>query len=473
MFAFDLRLDKPYEDLGVWWQSTRPSRKINGRIKYSPENGISLECSDWLVEIGYESWPPPCTLHGELNTFGPTTLFHAAGSSLLLQKIANQTFSASGLLIGSHVTSLDQRYGGVMLKLTQLNDWFSPGPFSYQYDSDGSSHLVDYQFQNEPDELPPVYIPAIDSYLSIGCVSNQTGSGHFATLSHDVYLLVHAKSERSITELLTIALDLEILITLLSGFPSPIYSLALIPQGTTERKREHLYLYNQSLRRFGTKLFPRTDMPANYETVQSTFAEVLNRWFATARKFDTVIQLLRSTLFTPSSPYIENRFLSISQALEGYCRIAANESHLSRGEFSKIKKTMRGQIPAGISDECKELMKNRIGRMNDYSFRDRLLSLFRRHEWLKFILARGKHDVLTGVDITLFAKQFVDSRNSLTHIEAGPSTLGLVEYRMFALGRDLLCHMLLSEAGVQTKDNYVRIREEWGSVLWWCGDVLA
>jgi hypothetical protein len=360
-----------------------------------------------------------------------------------------------------------------MLKLTQLNDWFSSGPFGFEYDSQGTTHLVDYHFQYDPGTLPVYQVPEINCELSLGFTSNRTGVGHSVTLSHDVYLLVNPIEEKPLSELITIAHDLELLITLMTGFTSPIYSLALIPPATSERKQEQLYLYSHTLRQFGMKLFHRGDMPANYEFVQPAFTEILNSWFALAHKFAPVIRLLRATLFTPNSPYIENRFLAVAQALEAYCRIAAKETHVPRCEFTKIKKAMRSQIPSNVADDFQELLKHRIGAMNEYSFRDRLLSLFRRHTWLKFILARDKDHVPTDTEVTSFAKQFVEARNSLTHVDAGKDSRGLVDYRMFALGRDILCLMFLREAGIPAEENYIRIHKEWGSVMWWRDEVFV
>jgi hypothetical protein len=214
-------------------------------------------------------------------------------------------------------------------------------------------------------------------------------------------------------------------------------------------------------------------MPANFEFVQSTFGSVLNKWFIASRKFSPVIRLLRATLFSPPSPFIENRFLSVAQALEGYCRIATNEMHLPRSEFGKIKEAMRGNIPADVPEGFRELLKNRIGRMNEYSLRDRVLSLFERHEWLRLVLALTKGQVPANDEVNAFAKQFVDARNSLTHVEAGQKAMGIVDYRTFSLVRDILCLLLLHEAGIHVEETYRRIHNELGTPWWWLDEVFV
>jgi hypothetical protein len=474
-FFSEFRLDEPFDQVGHWWLPQQPHVKVNGRVRYSPDSGVTLECGGTLVYLGYGQQPQPCTIHGELNGDIGTTIFHAAGSSNFLQRHANQTFSAGGLLVGTHADSLEQPVSGIELRLSQLNDWFAFGPFHQLCEQhEDSTHLVQYHFEYDPTPTPAYDVPEIKCQVTIGSESKRIGCGHEVKLVHEASIRVHGAEVKPLGEFLRIAHDLELLITLMAGFSSPIQRIDVIPVSSYMQpieQRQH-YLYGRTLKQFGKRFFNRLDMPANFEFVEPNFSDVLNRWFVAARNFDSVIRLLRAALFLPSPHYIENRFLGVAQAVEGFCRIESNENHLPPSEFAVVSEAMRNCIPTDATDEFRELLMSRIGWMNDFSFKDRILSLFRRHDWLRLIIADSKDHHPTDEEIKAFATRIVKARNSLTHVEKGKEIRGLVDFPIFARVRDMLCCLLLHKAGVKVEDNLRRLHNEWGLTMWWFDELL-
>jgi len=213
------------------------------------------------------------------------------------------------------------------------------------------------------------------------------------------------------------------------------------------------YIFNRSWKGAGERMFSRVLMPAKYEDIRENLGEIFERWDAVCEQYSPVTKLLRSSFFQPGPSFIEDRFLTIAQAIEGFCRINAKERLLDDELFYPIRDDLLSRIPPDCPSGFLELSKLRINALNEYSLRDRLRSLFTRHTWLKAFLTGPKHEEPNESDVDKFIGRVVSTRNKLTHVESGKGREIKVDYTTYWQLRAVLCAMLLFEAGVRSDES--------------------
>jgi hypothetical protein len=469
MRVFDPHLDSEFESAGEWWLAGQESYRVPGSVKYSPNAGISLECGTPLFAVGWGQRPVPQTVQGELEFGGLATLLDAQSVSIVLGKGQPQTLSASSLLVGASIDSWESPITGVTLTLDNLNDWVSAGPF---HDS-GTSMVQDgcpivrYQYDLGGTPTPSYRTASVNATTAIGASFGTTGFGHSVTLRQDQQIMVDFRSSVALRVTIAVAHKIELLFSLLTGAPSLIQSIDLsVPNAPLPCLAGHRFFYARPWRRGSRRLFTRVHMPARFEDLKANLGQVLNQWFTVCEKYSPVTKLLAASLFQPGSLFMEDRFLTMAQAIEGYCRISKREAYLSNDEFRPIKKAMKKCIPAGYPIQFRDLAYDRIGRLNEFRLRDRLLSLFQQHDWLRWFLSNGKDHEPREQDVNEFAEVVTKTRNSLTHVESGPTKEARVEFRVFWRLRAILCALLLAEAGVLIGDRYREVESEF-PVMWW------
>lgn len=448
-FPFDLNFTKDYERAGEWWSPLDPSHRVPGRLRYSPETGINIECSGQLLRAPGQFFAESEIVHGEIE-YGdpgdPVTLFHASGAFVGAGK--TQVVSAGSMLIGKHVESFDAPVTGVNLMLENLNDWISSGPFNYgsaKYASE-EKPVIRYFFEVDMEQREPWHVPYHHAKVSIGKSIGQGGQGHSITLTQEQHIRMDFDSPVTLNLALQIIHKFELLLSLLAGWPSLIQAItfAYVDSG---QPRQMNYVFNRTAKSTGDRMFARQFMPAPFETIHEQLGTIVDRWFALCDTYAPVIKLLKASLFQPGPSFLEDRFLTVAQAIEGYCRISRSEHFLSDVQFSPIREKLLNDLPADLPARLLELAKGRISGLNEYSLKDRLASLFDRHEWLRCVLIRRNGDEANSSDIDAFIKSVRDTRNGLTHVESAKRRDITVNYSIYWQLRATLIGLLLNDAG--------------------------
>jgi hypothetical protein len=464
-FAFDLRFDKERTWAGDWWTPDNPTHRVPGRLTYSPETGINIECyAQLLANFGGRAQTVPI-LHGEIDHGDSATLFHASGSYVGSGK--TQWISASSMILGTHVESFEAPFSEVKVVLDNLNDWASEGSFNGDAtEIANSSGGLRYAYDVQMSPMPSFQIPSLNANFALGKTVGCTGFGHTVTLSEEHNLTLGFQEVVPMRMALEYAERLELFLTLVVGWPSLIKSMSLISSTEPGNRKTVNLLFNRSWKTTATKTFNRTYMPAPLEKIIGQLGEIVGRWFTVTETYAPIIKLLRSSLFLPESAFLEDRFLTIAQAIEGYCRIDKDETFLTDDEFEPIRHAVLEQIPTTSSQRFGELVSGRVSNFNQYGLKDRLVSLFKRNDWLRFVIASLNNPTPNDDAINDFAGKVVKTRNRLTHVESGPSRSRMTDYDTFWQLRAVLCALFLNDAGVPI-DEAIRDKHGIHYRLWW------
>ena len=422
MHPFDLQLDKEYVRNGEWWLPANSDRRVPGRLIYGPETGVNIDCGNRQLSWGTKEIHLPQTLHGNLEFDGQVSILQSYGSIPGSGEIKTQWFSWSTALIGLHAESFDEPIDGCMLRIDNLNDWVAKGPFRDVGKANSIDNVSVVRFQYEIDmSLKQKWeVPSAKAAIAVEFIVGQKFSTHSTTLSHNYHLSVNFPNRIPLNEAVDLINNFELLITLLTGSQSLVQSIVILVSPYPPHTHDIHLLHNRPCRQSQQRMFHRDVMPVTITSVESEFATVLDRWFALCLRCAPVIKLLRSSLFRSGTTFIEDQFLTIAQAVEGYCRIIQNEKLLPEGEFAPIKASLIDCVPRTSSPRFQELARSRIGGLNDLALSDRLLWLFDRNDWLNILFTNSRGNQSgTSADAASFTADIARTRNRLTHVESG------------------------------------------------------
>ena len=149
------------------------------------------------------------------------------------------------------------------------------------------------------------------------------------------------------------------------------------------------------------------DLLFDYHDIRNGFEEVINNWIGNCESdtFLPVINLYRSSR-TMTSLSLDTRFLYLCQGIEILHRkIFPNEKNMDKKKFRNVRQQIILSLPA----DCPNVIKQRIGGLNELSLRDRIRHMMRGFEnWF---------DIDGGAEE--FAKKVATTRNFLTHFSSG------------------------------------------------------
>jgi hypothetical protein len=418
MHAFDLRLDHDYEAHGTWWLPENSANRVPGRVTYSVDGGIELECHGSLLE-GRPWDHEAVTIHGELQYDGPATLFGAIGNWDFGATIQLQTFVSRTAVIGMHAASPDADVRSLAVLADNFNEWLSSGPFDTADRSHGDDPRVTrFQYEVNTEPLGPWRIDSINSSAHVGMMLSQRGVGHSTTLVCERFTQFVSPDSLSLREALRIATGFELLLTLLTGGVSLLQSVKLRPPSDHVTSADVHCLVSRPRNERRKRLFNRQLMPATFDALGEAFPAILDRWFSVYGKYAPVIRLLAHSLFSAEGRFLEEQFLTVAQAVEGYCRISQGDKYLEDGQFEPIRKALLASVPLDLPHRFRELAATRIGWMNDYSLSDRLLALYEKREWLGTFLVTRENPEPSRTTWETFVREVTKIRNSLTHVES-------------------------------------------------------
>jgi hypothetical protein len=177
------------------------------------------------------------------------------------------------------------------------------------------------------------------------------------------------------------------------------------------------------------------DMLLPLHSAELDSVELIRRWFALYQQQRQALHLFFADVFQPH-PYVETRFLLLTQAAEIYHRIANPPSAAAKSEAKKLRDRVVDAAPTQERDRIRNLLSN----LHEPSLRDRLEQLTRR-----------AHELIPGLDVTI-AGSAATARNFLTHYDKKSHSQGPPEpgelIRLTAQLRAVLTACLLQDLGV-------------------------
>lgn len=146
----------------------------------------------------------------------------------------------------------------------------------------------------------------------------------------------------------------------------------------------------------------------SYSDIDDYFENCLKNWFNKKEDLEPVYRLYFGTMYNPSM-FLQNKFLSLIQALESYHRRIYGGKYCTDEDYGEIYAKMLESIAYNIDSGLQEKLKSYLKYANEFSLRKRL-KLIR-----KTLEENGLCDNLSYDRRSLFISDLVDIRNELIH----------------------------------------------------------
>lgn len=431
---------KNFELKGIWWLPGNRENHIIGILKFNPEDGAYLELIGQL--LGYDEVETNIIL-------GKTS----DGKDITLYKCfkARKTFSSGGFSMavvyaniifeGVHFnTEEDIRFKELSCHYSNLDEWawmngikinvlaFGELEINYKLPSKISADIKDdYVIEIYPSTETPSHRlvqkeASIVQRIFVKMINNQLNSFE-----------EHRDKLRHMQNFISL------------GVGEPVSIIDMIGE-TEENKEDHdghilypkvsIYLCIKRLAEDYKPILPPS-MLFNLRNIKDDFNIIINRWYEREEILRPVFNLYFGTLYDPDM-YLEQKFLSLIQAIESYHRRTKSNNEIEPEEHEiKIN-----NIIESVDVQYRKWLQGKLVYSNEPTLRNRLKELLKECGLLlRLSSSREKK---------FFIDQVCNTRNYFTHYDislTAKAAKGKELFRLYYILKVIIEFNLLLEIG--------------------------
>lgn len=423
-------MSKPFEEKGVWVFGAHPNHEFQGDLHWGPTSGATLVVRVLDLEVYTyfaKSLGCDCSVHGRLQTRPCVSLADAK-----VAKISGNPWDAEVEIHARRLLkgpSSVECWDGVSVtdlsvEFTGLNEWVNNTTIKVK----GDVHVLRLESERRVESL--FYE---DEDLRVFISQSHRSSHSRFSFSVDSVAKFEIRPKKPMTfklvkqfmdeirAYLTFATDAPVVAEAVSlilsdqseppnaaGIPS-IYDYFEQTDRTTFESSRKNYLEHRML----FELTPEPDSALAF----SKFLELY-------KKYPAILDFYFAQTYGSES-YLYQQFCDMTFGLEGLHRALHGGCYMDKRDYKlKVLCLIRHCIPGWIPGELKSSIGNRIDSANNYSLRDRLLSLAERH--------KAYVGPYLG-DAELFAKTVTGMRNDIAHAKRGLPKDAAGQHKILAL----------------------------------------
>lgn len=309
---------KPFRCSGYWWLPETPDERIAGTLTYTPQKGATLELFGSFAQATADfAGFGPEIVWGE-SDHGVVTLHDCVLTHLSVGSTNNSRLRARNVFLGYHFASeSDMNFEKLFVRYSNLDEWINRSGFDRKVLADSvlppwKKLTVIYE---PPNAIQIAQSPdcnmAVEFHLS---VPSLTYVQKKASILQENYVELTFPSLRSVRDCFETLFHLRNFLTL--GISEPIYVLQL--RGYVQDCAEPITIF-----------FEQRYMPEQLETILPPkmlfiFDEIaaksdtfLKNWYSKRVSLKNAYELFFALINNPHM-YADDRFLSMSRALESY-----------------------------------------------------------------------------------------------------------------------------------------------------------
>ncbi|HEY9796885.1 MAG TPA: HEPN domain-containing protein [Leptolyngbyaceae cyanobacterium] len=475
-----------FEEDGVWFLPDAQDRERFGRLTFSPDKPPKLYLMGQLQEIELEDKLPTSLefpiIHGYLVSGEKVTLCECNQPIGFKTGIPTSEIYVNYILRGHHFKSLDDvAFKGISVRYEHLENWLGLSNFEIQYTLNQENTQVK-ELNVKQKTLDPLEIGKLLGFsifiydqpfnwqtLHIVALFGQRFNE--VNLKENKSIVIRSDVERSLKDFVEAIYLLQDLLTFASGqltYPYEIRSgivtlekelkiadsLAMaMMAGFIKAKKVTKSDLGFEIHQFGEDIkaieeeiekitqisiyfqVSETKMEENefdirkvifcFDDIKDQSKQIIETWELNARKVRSIIDLYLRLTYIPRR-HINDLFLSVAQAIEGFHRLAHEGVYIDKEIYKNVVgPTLVNAIPSEPSeyhlnpeskesqekiDEFIKALGNKIQYLNEYSLKERLEDLIREYEQ-----CLPKKFFQSEEEKTTFGKQVRETRGKLTH----------------------------------------------------------
>lgn len=445
---------------GLWFLPENPKKEVSGTIEFSPQNGITLEIIGGLYEFfDTNELHDPDIILGQTTTGKKITLYKCFESAWLQNYpgIKTSTYTANFLFIGHHFcSSSDLRFNSLSVAVHNLSSWLQIYGFE-KVESDYYLKSSEIKYK-----LPEELNFDIDDQKSIAF--NFTFIAPFREktdrieLEQKSELEIKSKNSNHFEDILNDYFHFQHFLEI--GFYENTFPNSMLLK-SDNLKREigdkktslHIQVYfRPHINSVLIKKNNKNNFLFRYTDIKDEFGSVIINWYKNKDLLKPITSFLTDS-FNKNTPFNENSFLNIIQAIETFHRRFRKNSILSKDEHKdKIDKILES-----VNPEYKQWLQERLNFSNEPTL----------HMRLEEIIDGSRNETLDKLisDKVQFIRDVKNSRNYYTHFDKRLENKALKGNQLFYLTEKLkvlLSVTVLQEIGIENiKVEFLLQKNEW------------
>ena len=401
-----------FEYKGIFWIPRNPEDLKAGILKFTPEEGATLELIGGRFPQDVERFLEPIKekiVLGVISKGTPVTLFNCieikfgSGFSSENPSYWSSVMKATVVFMGAHFSSEEEiKFKSISTRYLFLDDWLNLKLLNVERENEETITFKVPLSQQEillysDNELK--ITASIIPELRLTCSHPSQPKGVEAL--QPAYINLETKEPNNLECLLSYGRIVQHLLTLAAG--KPVYPL--IVRGKTESGQEVDIFY--ALPRLPEEIPSSTRMLFTYQDISHRCQEIFANLLEKEKLLQPVFLLYFGTLYNPKL-YLENKFLSLVSALESlHSRSEAFDgTYIPSEEYEVVSEqlieTLPPQIPSALRDRLREIIKHG----NEKSLRSRLKDILKHY---------GDITQLFIDDFDTFIQKVIQTRNFYTH----------------------------------------------------------
>lgn len=410
-----------FEFAGIWWVPNNYENYIHGILKFNSEDGAYLELMGNILD--YEELQTDIIL-GKTANGKNITLYKCfyIKKTLISSEINTSIVFANIVFEGVHFNRVeDIRFTELSCHYSNLDEWaWMKGINIISSSQDKIEISYDYPtpIKVEVSKDYTVALYAITQTPSYSIVQKE------ASIKQKIYIKLINKELNSFEEHSEKLNHIKNLVSL--GVGGPISIIDFI--GKTEENKEEFKgdtIYTKVKIYFATKystnaykeiLPPR--MLFTFRDIKDDFDSVIKKWFNKKQNLGPVFDLYFGTIYN-SDMYLEQKFLSLIQALESYHRRTKPNNEISPEKHEERIKI----VIDSVDDNYRKWIKTKLKYSNEPSLRNRLKELVEGCDTLL--------NLPSGKKKKSFISKVYDTRNYLTHYDTSLESKAAKKMELF------------------------------------------
>jgi hypothetical protein len=395
--------------LSMWWLPESPEVKVPGEVTRLADGAVTIELFGSLSgSLMPMDDPDPPVMHG-LGSRGPfLTVRHVirTGATTAFPGFPTEVLRPQSMIVGANVDETTP-YNHAIVRTSFLREWLQLSGIRISYTSPAPEAKGSLGIAYE---WPPVLTAEVAPGVTVSTWSGHQGktltSGY--ALNEDVALKVSLATPVLVDEIVSnYVMPLVDLVSFGTGRSNAVDLLTLRSPsvvdkvGNEEQPRDLEFLTEWAMQQ------PKQDPPSpdemNFSRADASmgFEPLLQDWFRIQSTLRPCLAPYFGLLYAPPI-YVNQRLVSISQALEAYQRSLGSHQAMPKDEYDAFKKRLLAACPKNRV----AFLTQKLGYLNQLSQVERTTRLIER--------ARGVLGALFASRPS-FATDFIHARDAQTH----------------------------------------------------------
>jgi len=411
--------NRPYKANGRWFRPNAESDVVPGVFSYHPRHQVRLKLNGMFGEGQQSPFPQPdvneklAVICGEAQDGDLITIFDTfkIGTNISSSGYPATTYFGHLALVGTDrcdsLDSCDLR--AVDIHLSHIEAWFNRKVVVPSFNH--TDHSI--AMTATPLEDVNVRIDHIAATLLIRSTVMSNISLSRAGFNHMVTFRLLLDQPGSIKDILQRVRDVQNLLSLFVGQPVTVTEIILRKEAPSDsdpaKPADNRLLVGELHDPVDSKDAHAWEMLLPCDVFEpEEFAWVCRQYFETLECIGDTLRILIG-IQAGTYRFVQNRFLTLTQSLEGLSRLIKDEDtfYVPAEQYDKIRETLTAAIPSDTPSRLKQSLTNKLLYGNEVALRQRINLLAKRiPESLRHLL---------DDTVPAFAKRVADVRNALIH----------------------------------------------------------